>query len=103
MMPFAAPFIRHFMELSTEFPKKDARLTILKNILNLLTDDRKGKIIENINFKYLAIGRLLWETPWLPHDQDQENSHLIAFNYIFTTISQSFLINVGVSGGERRK
>ena len=74
MMPFAASFIQHFMELSTEFPKKDTCLTILKNILNLLTDDRKGKIIENINFKYLAIGRLLWETPWLPHAQDQERT-----------------------------
>ena len=103
MVPFAAQFFGIFMALGTGFSKKDTRLTILTNIPNLLTDDRKGKIIENINFKYLAIGRLLWETPWLPHAQDQENSHLIAFNYIFTTISHSFLINVGVSGGERRK
>ena len=103
MVPFAAPFFQHLMELVTGFPKKDTRLTILKNIPNVLRDVRKGKIIENINLKYLAIGRLLWKTLWLPHARDQENSPLIAFNYIFTAISHSFLINVGISGGERRK
>ena len=51
------------MHARTGFSKKGARFSQLRNIPNLLTDDRKDKIIENINLKYLlAIGRLLWKT-----------------------------------------
>ena len=46
MVPFAAQFFGIFMALGTGFSKKDTRLTILTNIPNLLTDDRKDEIIE---------------------------------------------------------
>ena len=42
------------------FPKKDARFSKLKNIPDLLSDEKEGKIIENIFI--LVIGSLLWET-----------------------------------------
>ena len=38
----------------TEFPIKDARYLKLKNILYLLSDERGGQIIENIDFRYLS-------------------------------------------------
>ena len=37
---------------ATGFPIKDARFSKLKNILFLLSDDNKVRIIENIDFKY---------------------------------------------------
>ena len=44
----------------TGFHKKDARFSKLKNIPDLLSSDEKdGKILENIAFKYFVIGRLL--------------------------------------------
>ena len=52
-------YIVQKMKFPTGFPKKDARFSKLKNIPDLLSDD---KIIENIDFHILAIGRLLWET-----------------------------------------
>ena len=39
---------------TTWFFENDASFTKLKNILNLLSYDREGKIIENIDFKYLS-------------------------------------------------
>ena len=33
---------------------KDARYSKLKNILFLLSDEKEGQIIENIDFKYLS-------------------------------------------------
>ena len=42
----------------TGFLKKDARLSKLKNIPDLLSGEEEGKIMEYI----LAIGHLLWET-----------------------------------------
>ena len=44
------------------FPKKDARFSKLQNIPDLLSDEKEGKIMENIDFTYFAIWRLLWET-----------------------------------------
>ena len=41
----------------TGFPKKDARFSKIKNIPDLLSDDKEGKIMLNIS----AIGRLLWK------------------------------------------
>ena len=38
--------------LYTGFPKKDARFSKLKNIPYLLSDEKEGKIMENINFSY---------------------------------------------------
>ena len=46
----------------TWFPKKVAHFLKIKNIANLLSDDKESKIMENIEFNILAIGRLLWET-----------------------------------------
>ena len=37
----------------TGFPIKDTRYSKLKNILFLLSDEKEGQIIENIDFKYL--------------------------------------------------
>ena len=39
---------------ATGFPIKDARFSKLKNILFLLSDEKEGNIIENIDFKYLS-------------------------------------------------
>ena len=39
---------------------KDARYSKLKNILFLLSDEKEGQIIENIDFKYLSH---LWGNP----------------------------------------
>ena len=52
MVPFAAQFFGIFMALGTGFSKKDTRLTILKNIPNVLRDVRKGKIIEISTLNY---------------------------------------------------
>ena len=38
------------MSSYTGFPKKDARFSKLKNIPNLLSDDKEGKIMKNIDF-----------------------------------------------------
>ena len=40
------------------FPKKDARFSKIKNILNLLCNDDEGEINENIILTISAIGRL---------------------------------------------
>ena len=40
--------------LFTGFPIKDARFSKLKNILFLLSDEKEGKIIENIDLKYFS-------------------------------------------------
>ena len=46
--------------LNTGFPKKDARSSKIKNIPDLLADDKEGKIIKKYQlFYFLAIGRLL--------------------------------------------
>ena len=50
------PRLNHYY---TEFPKKDARFPKIKNIPELLSDHKKGKIP---TFNISAIGRLLWET-----------------------------------------
>ena len=42
------------------FPIKDARFSQLKDISDILCDDREGNIVEMIEFTYF--GRLLWET-----------------------------------------
>ena len=55
------PSLYRFSILTTDFPIKDARLSKLKIFL-ILSDDRKLKGTENIDFKYLTIVRLLWET-----------------------------------------
>ena len=39
--------------LQLQIKKKDARFSKMKNMPDLLSDDRKGKIIENIDSKYL--------------------------------------------------
>ena len=39
---------------STGFPIKDARYFKVKKILFLLSDEKEGQIIENIDFKYLS-------------------------------------------------
>ena len=51
----------------TGFPKKDARFLKIENIPDQLSDHKEGKIIQTINYNILAIGRLLWETLYLPH------------------------------------
>ena len=38
----------------TGFPKKDARFSKLKNIPDLLSDEKDGKIMENINFSHFS-------------------------------------------------
>ena len=43
----------------TGFPIKDA---LFLKFIFLLSDNKEGKIIENIDLNILAIGRLLWET-----------------------------------------
>ena len=40
--------------MSSTFPINDARFSKMKNIPDLLSDERKGRIIENIDFKYLS-------------------------------------------------
>ena len=35
---------------ATGFPKKDARFLKIKDIANLLSDDKEGKIMKNIDF-----------------------------------------------------
>ena len=37
----------------TGFPKKDARYPKLKNIPDLLSDEKEGKLMENNDFSYL--------------------------------------------------
>ena len=44
---------------------KDARLSKLKNIPNLLSNDMEGQIVELSTLNILAIGRLSWETLYL--------------------------------------
>ena len=53
--------------LGTGFPKKGARFLTSKNIANLLSHDKEGKIMKNIDF--LEIWHLLWENLYLPVDQ----------------------------------
>ena len=42
------------MNQQTGFPKKDARFSKLKNIPDILSDDKEGKITENIEYKYFS-------------------------------------------------
>ena len=51
--------------IDTGFPKKDARFSKIKNIPDLLSDDKEGRIIEISTFNIWAIGRLFWETLYL--------------------------------------
>ena len=39
---------------TTGFPKKDARFSKLENIPDLLSDEKDGKIMENIDFSYFS-------------------------------------------------
>jgi len=41
---------RSFLYTHTGFPKKDARFSKIKNIADLLSDDKEGKIMWNIDF-----------------------------------------------------
>ena len=50
------------------FPKKDARFSKIKNILNLLCNDNEGKINENINFDYFSNRASLMGNP-VPTDK----------------------------------
>ena len=43
-------YIGTFFELATSFPKKDVRLSKINNIPDLLSDDKEGKIMPNIDF-----------------------------------------------------
>ena len=53
----------HFQStLFTGYSKKDARFSKMKNMPDLLTDDRKGIYSKISTLNMLAIGRLLWET-----------------------------------------
>ena len=42
--------------------KKDARFSKFKNIFDIFSDDREGKIIENIDCQYFSDRASLWET-----------------------------------------
>ena len=65
MLPtYILPTICHIIR---GFPKKDAHFLKIENIPNLLSYDKEGKIMKNIDF--LEIGHLLWETLHLPVDQ----------------------------------
>ena len=44
------------LALPHKVQKRDAHFSKLKNISNLISDDREGKIIENIVYDTLAIG-----------------------------------------------
>ena len=51
----AVPTIGLDHTAGTGFPSKDAYISKLKNIPYLHSDDRKGEITENIDFKYLNV------------------------------------------------
>ena len=40
--------------LAIGFPKKDARFSKLKDVPDLLSDDREGKIIKNIQASFMG-------------------------------------------------
>ena len=40
--------------VNTGFPKKDARFSKIKNIPDLLSDDKEGKIMRNSDFRYFS-------------------------------------------------
>ena len=42
--------IQFFTDFYTGLPKKDAHFSEIKNIPDILSDDKEGKIIENIDF-----------------------------------------------------
>ena len=46
--------VEYVQECYTGFPKKDARFSKLKNIPDLLSDEKDGKIMENIDFSYFS-------------------------------------------------
>ena len=51
---FQEKVIHNHCSMSSSFPINDARFSKMKNIPDHLSDERKGRIIENIDFKDLS-------------------------------------------------
>ena len=53
-MYFKKRVIHNNCSMSSTFPIHDARFSKMKNIPDLLSDERKGRILENIDLKDLS-------------------------------------------------
>ena len=53
----------HTFKLCTGFLKKDARFLKIWNNLDLLSDDKEGKLMEHIDFRYFSIRASFMRNP----------------------------------------